>query len=163
MPGSCAKCVTSARTGYGGQKAQQAVSQALNKGNKENITAPAPSSSSTSKSARKLKDYKKEYQNLQRKLRHATTYKNKLKAALDVYKTRAEDSEKAVEAARQEAKCREESLQLAVAKALASGEQKAADLKELVVGPIDGRWCPSAAGSETKMKQSARNKSRSAL
>ncbi|KAK7006700.1 hypothetical protein R3P38DRAFT_2793792 [Favolaschia claudopus] len=53
--------------------AQQAVSQALNKGNKENITAPAPSSSSTSKSARKLKDYKKEYQNLQRKLRHART------------------------------------------------------------------------------------------
>ncbi|KAK6984691.1 hypothetical protein R3P38DRAFT_2806306 [Favolaschia claudopus] len=82
--------------------AQKAVSSSLNKGNKENLAGPIPSSSGASKPGRKPKDYKKEYQNLQRKLRHSETYKKKLKAALDMYKTRAEVSEKAAEAARQE-------------------------------------------------------------
>jgi flagellar biosynthesis GTPase FlhF len=105
--------------------AQKAVSKSLCKADKENIPPAISSPVNTPKPPRKPRDYKAEYQNLQRKYRHAVSYKKKLQAVLDTQKSKAVHSQKAENLVLQrtaQSKHREAQLKLAVEKAHSDGQ-----------------------------------------
>ncbi|KAF8202587.1 hypothetical protein K438DRAFT_1757917 [Mycena galopus ATCC 62051] len=67
------------------RSAAQKLNSARNTfGNKENTAPDSTSIPAPTKAAREAKDYKREFQNSQRKLRHARDHQKKLRAALEV-------------------------------------------------------------------------------
>jgi hypothetical protein len=79
------------------RSAAQKLNSARNTfGNKENTVPDGMSIPGPTKAARQPKDYKHEFQNSQRKLRHARDYQKKLHAALDALKSKDASSVKAV-------------------------------------------------------------------
>ncbi|KAJ7229548.1 hypothetical protein B0H12DRAFT_1077403 [Mycena haematopus] len=116
--------------------AQNAQSKALgkgNNGNKENIS-PKSAAQSQAKAPKKPRDYKSDYQNLQRKTRRLISHRERLQTALDSSKTREKDSKSATEAARLAAaqfRHREAALQGALAEALSKSTKEASKSQEV--------------------------------
>jgi hypothetical protein len=112
--------------------AQQSQSRFLRKGNKENVPpTPAPK-----KPVQQPRDYKRDFQNLQRKHRHTLSYKTKLQLALDNYKTKYTDTKKAADLAKRresELQRREAALQGALDKALSKSVKETGLSKDAIV------------------------------
>ncbi|KAJ7845342.1 hypothetical protein B0H13DRAFT_2363702 [Mycena leptocephala] len=108
------------------RSAAQKLSSARNTfGNKENIVPDSTTIPALTKAARQPKDYKREFQNSQRKLRHARDYQKKLHAALDAFKSKDASSVKAAALA----KHREVELQATLDKVLSERVQTAGKAK----------------------------------
>jgi hypothetical protein len=114
--------------------AQQAQSKSMRTGNKENVLPLLPTPV-TAKTPRKARDYKKEYQNLQRKHRHGVDHRKRLQLALDSYKARDGDNVLAADLAKHreaELQRREAAMQGAIDKVLSKGAKEAGKSTEVV-------------------------------